>query len=142
MNAGANINHRSNDGSAALSDAAYEQNVAAAKALLAHGADVNNRDSQGYTAISWTCGRGVPESEIVELLLRNGADVRDLYAMNCVLQYVDYDGYGGHGIPREIFLQPHDLRERHLYEHSLVPMRLSEHGRQQLLSQGFVFYTV
>ena len=138
VNAGADVNHRSNDGSAALSDAAYEQNVAAARALISHGADINNRDAQGYTAISWACGKGTPEADIVELLLRAGADVHDLYEMGCILQYVDYES-GGYGRPRELFLRPQDLRERHLYEHSLIPARLSEHGRQQLRSQGFDF---
>ena len=138
-NAGADVNHRSNDGLAALSNAACVQNVAAAGSLIAHGAEVNSRDSQGYTAISWTCADEAPEAEVVELLLRNGADVRDLYATGCVLQYADYNTCNGYGAPREIFLRPQDLRERHLYEHSLIPMQLSEHGRQQFLSQGFDF---
>lgn len=139
VSAGASINHRSNDGSTALSDAAYEQNVAAARALILHGADVNNRDEHGYTAISWTCGKGVPEADIVELLLRSGADVHDLYEMGCVLQYVDYENSGAYGRPEEIFLRPQDLQERYLYEHSLVPARLTEHGRQQFLSQDLSF---
>ncbi len=139
VSAGADVNHRSNDGSAALSDAAYEQNVAAARALISHGADIDNRDDQGYTAISWACGKGTPKADIVELLLRAGADVHDLYEMGCILQYVDYENSGGYGRPRELLLRPQDLRERHLYEHSLIPARLTEHGRRQLLSQGFDF---
>ena len=90
LDAGADVNHRCYDESAALSDAAYRQNTAAAKALIAHGADVNNRDSQGFSALSWTCGQGVPEADIVELLLRHGADVNDLYERGCALQYIDY----------------------------------------------------
>lgn len=134
IGAGANVNHRSNDGSTALSDAAYEQNAAAIRALISHGADVGNRDFQGYTAISWTCGKGVPEADIVELLLRAGADVNDLYEMGCALQYVDYETDARYGRSRELFLRPQDLQERHLYEHSLVPVCLTEHGRQQFLS--------
>lgn len=138
-NAGADVNHRNNDGLAALSNAACVQNVAAAKALIAHGADVGSRDNQGYSAISWTCARETPEAEIVELLLRDGADVRDLYATGCVLQYADYDSCNGYGVPREGFLRPQDLRERHLYEHSLIPAWLSEQGGHHFLSHGFVF---
>lgn len=121
VKAGADVNHASNDGSAALSDAAYAQNVEAARALIMNGADVNNRDSQGYTALSWTCGKGVPEAEIVELLLREGGDVRDLYNMNCVLRYLDYEHGYMNGIAKEYFLRPRDLKVRHLYEHALIP---------------------
>jgi ankyrin repeat protein len=139
LDAGADVNHRGNDGSAALSDAAFYQNDTAAKVLLANGADVNNRDSQGYTAISWTCGKGAPEGDIVELLLRYGADVRDLYAMNCVLQYSDYYTAYGRTLSREVTLRPQDLTERHLYEHSLIPARLTNSGRARLEAQGFSF---
>lgn len=45
--AGADINHRSYDGSTALSDAAYRQNVPVAKALIAHGADVGDLYERG-----------------------------------------------------------------------------------------------
>lgn len=137
--AGADINHKCNDGSAALSDAAYRQNVEAAKSLIENGADVSNRDSQGYTALSWACGRGVPESDIVELLLRHGADVNDLYRMDCVLQYLDYDNCYAGGMPREIMLRPQDLQERYLYEHAIIPVMLTASGKQKYQSQGFFF---
>ena len=139
VSAGADVNHRSNDGSAALSDAAYEQNVPAAKALIANGADVNNRDNQGYTALSWTCGKGAPQAEIVELLLREGADIYDLYNMNCVLQYLDYKNGFANGIPREVFLRPRELKEKYLYEYALIPGIVSSNFKQQLASQGFDF---
>lgn len=139
LDAGADINHRSNDGSAALSDAAHYQNDMAAKILLANGADVNNRDSKGYTAISWTCSRGAPEADIVELLLRYGADIRDLYAMNCVLRYSDYYTAYGRTLSREVMLRPQDLTERHLYEHSLIPAMLMNSSRARLEAQGFSF---
>lgn len=135
--AGADINHRSYDGSTALSDAAYRQNVPAAKALIAHGADVGNRDVQGFSALSWTCGQGVPEADIVELLLRHGADVGDLYERGCALQYIDYGDNHTYQQPREIVLRPQDLKERYLYEHALIPILPTRNGREKLRDQGF-----
>lgn len=139
VGAGAEVNHRSNDGSAALSDAAYEHNASATKALLANGADVNNRDSQGYTALSWSCGKGAPDADVVELLLRAGADVADLYNMNCVLQYLDYNTGYMSGMPREVFLSPDELKEKYLYERALLPALISQDFKQRLISQGFSF---
>lgn len=139
IEAGADVNHRCDDGSAALSDAAFAQNVEAAKALIANGADVGNRDARGYTAISWTCGKGVPGSEIVELLLRHGADVCDLYNMDCVLQYRDYESDDFFLRTNDVMLRPQDLKERHLYEFSLMPVMVTAHGKQKLRSQGFSF---
>jgi ankyrin repeat protein len=135
--AGADINHRSYDGSTALSDAAYRQNVPAAKALIAHGADVSNRDAQGFSALSWTCGQGVPEADIVELLLRYGADVGDLYERGCALQYIDYGDNHTYQQPREVVLRPQDLKERYLYEHALIPILPTRSGRERLRAQGF-----
>lgn len=139
LDAGADVHHKSNDGSEALSDAAYYQNVTTARMLLANGADVNNRDSQGYTAISWTCGQGTPEAGIVELLLRYGADVNDFYDMNCVLRNTEYYTSHGNTLSRETILRAQDITERHLYEHSLIPVRLTSSGRAQLEAQGFSF---
>lgn len=133
VEAGADVNHRSDDGSAVLSDAAYCQNTIAVKALLSCGADVNNRDNNGFTALSWSSGKGIPEPEIVELLLREGANVQDLYDMGCVLQYLNYDMPG---IPREVCLKPEDLKEKYLYEHTLIPGRLTQSGREKLMSGG------
>lgn len=137
IEAGADIDHTSNDGSAALSDAAFHQNVIAAKALIKHGADVNHRDSNGYTALSWTCGRGAPEADIVELLLRSGANVSDLYKMNCVLEHIDYKNTDQFGLPRKLLIKEHELKERYLYEHTLVPTRVTRQGMQKLREQGF-----
>lgn len=133
IEAGANVNHRSDDGSAVLSDAAYYQNAIAVRALLSQGADVNNRDNNGYTALSWSCGKGIPKPEIVELLLREGANVQDLYDMGCILQYLNYDMSD---IPREVYLKPEDLKEKYLYEHTLIPGRLTQSGREKLMSGG------
>lgn len=139
VKAGADVNHLSNDGSAALSDAAFHQNVAAAQALIARGADVNNRDSQGYTALSWTCGQGAPNADMVELLLRCGANVNDLYEACCVLQYIDYVNVSGYQKSREVWLHPNDLKERYLYEHALLPAMLTPGGREKFQAQGFGF---
>lgn len=133
VEAGADVNHRSDDGSAVLSDAAYCQNVIAVKTLLSRGADVNNRDNNGYTALSWSSGKGIPDPEIVELLLREGANVQDLYDMGCILQYLNYDMSS---IPREVYLKPEDLKEKYLYEHTLIPARLTQSGREKLMSGG------
>ena len=57
--------------------------------------------------------------------------------MDCILQYLDYENGSPHGMPREIFLRPQELKERHLYEHALLPVRVSEHGKQKLQSEGF-----
>lgn len=137
LDAGADISHRSYDGSTALSDAAYRQNVPAARALIAHGADVGNRDSQGFSALSWTCGQGVPGADIVELLLRCGADVNDLYERGCALQYIDYCDNYAYQQPREAVLRPQDLKERYLYEHALIPILPTQSGRERLRAQGF-----
>lgn len=137
LNAGADINHLSDDGSAALSDAAFHRNVAATRKLLAHGANVNNRDTQGYTALSWACGQGAPDADIVELLLRYGANVEDLYDMDCALQYLDYANGSGWQKYRAVWLRPNELKERYLYEHALLPAMMTQNGKEKFQSQGY-----
>jgi ankyrin repeat protein len=48
-------------------------NAVGVKALLESGADVNQQDEQGWTALNWAAGKGDVES--VKLLLQHGADV-------------------------------------------------------------------
>ena len=47
--------------------------LAVVEVLLAHGADVNARDGDGYTALFWAARGG--RAAVVELLLAHGADV-------------------------------------------------------------------
>lgn len=55
-----------------LIEAAKSGRLAAVEELLQSGADVNERDEQGWTAIKFAAGRG--DLSMVELLARHGAD--------------------------------------------------------------------
>lgn len=76
-----------------LTLAAGRNDLAAAKDLLARGADVNAKDADGYTVLMYAAFYG--NAEIVELLLDNGAEVnardnRGLSAlMEAAKQYMD-----------------------------------------------------
>ncbi|XP_048251512.1 integrin-linked protein kinase-like [Haliotis rufescens] len=57
-----------------LRDASIWGNVAAVKRILAAGrADVNSKDLNGWTPVLWAARKG--HREVVELLVRKGADV-------------------------------------------------------------------
>jgi hypothetical protein len=61
------------DNSAALVTAATKGDVAAAKSLLAGGADSNSHDANGYSALNWAARNG--HLDIARLLIDQGADV-------------------------------------------------------------------
>ncbi len=61
------------DNSAALVTAATTGDVAAARGLLAGGADSNSRDANGYSALNWAALNG--HLDIAKLLIDHGADV-------------------------------------------------------------------
>jgi len=54
-------------------DAARDGDLDALKQLLADGADVHERDEQGWTPLNYAAGRG--DAAAVKLLLEHGADV-------------------------------------------------------------------
>ena len=56
-----------------LLDAAGTGDVSRVRALLNKGADVNETNEKGATALMWAAGKG--DNEIVEVLLAKGADV-------------------------------------------------------------------
>jgi hypothetical protein len=61
------------DNSTALVTAATKGDVAAAKSLLAGGADSNSHDTNGYSALNWAALNG--HLDIARLLIDQGADV-------------------------------------------------------------------
>jgi Ankyrin repeats (3 copies)/Ankyrin repeats (many copies) len=61
------------DNSAALVTAATKGDIAAAKSLLAAGADSNSHDTDGYSALNWAAYHG--HLDIAKLLIDQGADV-------------------------------------------------------------------
>jgi ankyrin repeat protein len=62
-------------GETALMDVATRGDTAAAKLLLAKGADVNAKDHRGYTALMFAAQYDGDATELVRLLLAHGADV-------------------------------------------------------------------
>jgi hypothetical protein len=56
-----------------LIDAVKDDNLAAAKALIEAGADINQQDEQGWPPLNWAAGKG--KLEMVTLLVGMGADV-------------------------------------------------------------------
>ena len=74
LKAGADPNTALPGGETALMTAARTGKVDAVKALLAHGADVNAKESRrGQTALMWAAAEG--NVEVVEALLKAGADL-------------------------------------------------------------------
>lgn len=59
-----------------LHEAARNGDMAKVEALLAQGANVNDKDSNGETALNWAIANS-EKSDIVELLLARGADVKN-----------------------------------------------------------------
>jgi hypothetical protein len=53
--------------------AAKQSDLGAIDRLLGSGADVNERDEHGWTALNWAAGKG--DARMVALLLERGADV-------------------------------------------------------------------
>jgi ankyrin repeat protein len=83
-----------------------------AELLLANGADVNQLDAYGGTALMKAAGRGRPE--IVTLLLENGADVEEQQGETSQFQYANWPAgstalhfavFGDHGGDNENFVE-------------------------------------
>lgn len=74
LNAGADFSIRNNTGAySALDLAAEEGHVPVLDVILAHGADVNDRDDNGYTALHTAAE--YDQSDAINALVRAGADV-------------------------------------------------------------------
>ncbi len=74
LNAGANVNEPEGFGTP-LIQAAWMDQLDAARFLLKNGADVNAKDFRtGYTAFHWAASSERNSSEFVDLLLQNGAN--------------------------------------------------------------------
>ena len=74
LQAGAAVDSANADGQTALMVLARTSNVEAAKLLLKHKANVNQRESwRNQTALMWAAAEGQPA--MVKLLIENGADV-------------------------------------------------------------------
>ena len=65
-----------------LLDAAYDNDVAAARALIADGADVNVKDTSEQSAYLIATSEVGPGTELLELTLANGAHVNDKDSYN------------------------------------------------------------
>lgn len=61
------------DNEKALIEAAKTEDIAAIRALLGSGADINCADEQGWTPLKFAAGKG--NLEIVRLLVESGADI-------------------------------------------------------------------
>ena len=71
---GADPNAALPEGETALMTAARSGNVDAANALLAHGADINRKETwRGQTALMWAAAEGHPD--VIRALLAHGADM-------------------------------------------------------------------
>jgi ankyrin repeat protein len=53
----------------------WSQNPNYVAQMLDRGFDINSRNEWGDTPLLWSCGDSNPQPEIIELLVRNGADV-------------------------------------------------------------------
>src|SRR4051794_15628752 len=56
-----------------LIDAVKKRDLDSLKKLISEGGDINQRDAQGWTPLSWAAGEG--DVKAVELLLDNAADI-------------------------------------------------------------------
>ena len=73
LQAGADVNAKSEDGTTVLMLAAYSKEPDVVNILLEAGADVNARDADGKTALHSAAAKGDPR--IIRTLLQSGADV-------------------------------------------------------------------
>jgi uncharacterized protein len=73
-------------GATDLTDAARRQDVAAVRALLTKGTDVNAGDADGSTPLHWAAERG--DLQLIELLLNAGANARSTTRYNVTPLYL------------------------------------------------------
>ena len=75
LKAGADPNTALPDGETALMTAARTGKVDAVKFLLAHGANVNAKETvRGQTALMWAAAEG--NADVIRLLVASGADIQ------------------------------------------------------------------
>jgi ankyrin repeat protein len=72
IEAGVNINHRNMDGTNALWSAVVANSETVADMLIAHGADIDNQNDNGATALMYASSNSKPEW--VKYLLGKGAN--------------------------------------------------------------------
>ncbi len=85
INKGVNINHRKRDGQVtALDDAVIRGDIGLVNLLLNSGADVNSKSPNGYTALLIASHSLSETPDIIDTLIRHGADVN---AKSCVEQW-------------------------------------------------------
>ena len=95
LKAGANPNAAQWTGETALMTCARTGNVEAVKSLLAHGADVNAKETRrGQTALMWAVAEKHPE--VARVLIEHGADVNAQSHMLEGFQPAKYLTYGVH----------------------------------------------
>jgi ankyrin repeat protein len=77
INKGADVNAQNEDGLTALHYAVFSNNIEMTRMLIEEGADVNLRDYDSrLTPLDWIIIEiGVYSSELIKLLIKNGADI-------------------------------------------------------------------
>lgn len=99
LSGGARINDRGGDGVPPLVVAGVMGHLEAARVLLRYGANVGDGGEYGYTALGQVCraaaSRGrAPDTRIVDLLLRNGANYGDACDARTYLAYWRENAFG------------------------------------------------
>ena len=72
---GNNVNKLTHDGRTYLFWASYKNNLSIVKHLLKNGAKTNVIDDKGYSVLNFTAAAGVENTDLYDLLIKNGADV-------------------------------------------------------------------
>ena len=74
LNEGVNINLKFK-GLSPLHRACYEGHIGVVRLLVEHGADVNTKNSNGWTPLQVSCSMDMDRLEIAKILIQNGADL-------------------------------------------------------------------
>ncbi|GAB3513170.1 ankyrin repeat domain-containing protein [Pseudoxanthomonas daejeonensis] len=72
---GADVNARTKDGGQLIHHAVMMGNLDNCRSLLAAGADARSVESDGYTPLHWVAHAPTNRKELVDLLVRQGADI-------------------------------------------------------------------